>query len=138
VADDLSSDSVAPRGIDLIAGTAGRFIRGGTVSPQSSGAVTATGVVGAAVEVSGHSAARLDLVISAATGTTPSMTITIQTSFDNGATDAYRTVAAFPAQTAAGTVRQVFAGLDRWVRANVTTESGTTPSFTFTLSGELV
>ncbi len=137
MADDLSADSVAPRGIDLIAGRAGAFTRGGTTTP-STVTSTATGVVGSSVEVSGHGTARLDLVISAVSGTTPSMTVTIQTSFDNGATDAWRTVAAFPAQTAAGTVRQSFTGLDRWIRANVTAETGTTPSFTYSLSGELV
>jgi hypothetical protein len=135
VADDQSSDSVAPRGIDLVAARAGSFMRGGNVAAQSA-VIAATGQT-SGVEVAGHGTMRLDLVISAATGTTPSDTITIQTSYDNGVTDAWRTVAAFPAQTAAGTVRQVFAGLDRWVRASHVI-TGTTPSFTYTLSGELV
>ena len=132
MADDLSSDSLAPRGIDLIAGTAGKTNRG--ISTPSTQSVIAIGAVaGGGVEVSGHGTARLDLVTSVAA---TSATVTIQTSFDNGVTDAWRTVAAFPAQTAVGTVRQVFTGLDRWVRANVTTL--TTGPTTISLSGEIV
>jgi hypothetical protein len=132
VADDLSSASPAPNGIDLIAGSLRRFARGGPIAATSSGNISATGAVGAAVETAGSGTARLDLVTTTAPTT---YTVTIQTSFDNGVTDAWRTVAAFPAQTATGTVRQVFAGLDRWVRANVTAITGTA---VFTLSGEVI
>jgi hypothetical protein len=129
-ADDLSSARGPIAGIDLIAGTLGRFIRGqGTPTPVTT---AATGVVGAAVEVAGEGDLRLDLVITAA-GTTA--TVTIQTSYDNGVTDAWRTVSAFAAQTATGTTRGVFGPLDRWVRANVTAITG---SFTFSLSGEAI
>ncbi|MCU4184023.1 hypothetical protein K6U06_06600 [Acidiferrimicrobium sp. IK] len=132
MADDLSSAQPAPRGVDLVAAAAGGFIRGR--STPATATITATGVT-AGVEVAGQAALRLDLVVSAASGTSPSDTITIQTSFDNGATDAWRTVAAFPAVTAAGTTRQVFTGLDRWVRASHVV-TGTTPSLTYSLSGE--
>jgi hypothetical protein len=128
--DDLSSARGPIAGIDLIAGTIGRFIRGqSTPTPVT---VAATGAVGAAVEVAGEGDLRLDLV-STAIGTT--LTVTIQTSFDNGATDAWRTVAAFAAQTVPGTVRGSFGPVDRWVRANVTAITG---SCTFSLSGEAV
>ena len=132
MADDLSSDSVAPRGIDLIAGTAGKTNRG--ISTPATQSLSATGAVaGGGVVVSGHGSMRLDLVTSVAAS---SATITIQTSFDNGVTDSWRTVASFPAQTATGTVRQVFTGLDRWVRANLT--ALTTGPTTVSISGELV
>ncbi|MDQ1426631.1 MAG: hypothetical protein QOK39_107 [Acidimicrobiaceae bacterium] len=132
-ADDLSSARGPVIGIDMIAGALGRFIRGQT-APTSSGPQTATFLT-PWVEVSGNSDLRLDLIIAAATGTTPSMTVTVQTSFDAGVTDAARTVAAFAAQTAAGTTRQTFGPVDRWVRLSCAI-TGTTPSFTFTASGE--
>lgn len=133
--DPLSSARGEVVGVDLVAGQAsvGSFVRGS--STPSTVAQTATGAL-AGVEVAGEGTARLDLVTSAYTGSSPSLTVTIETSFDNGVTDAWRSVAAFSAQTAAGTARKVFAGLDRWVRANVSAFAGT--SVTFSLSGEVV
>lgn len=92
-----------------------------------------------AVEVSGHGTLRCDLGISAISGTSASLTVSILTSFDNGVTDAWRTVASFTAQTATNTnpVRKEFTGLDRWVMA-VPQLSGTTPAVTYTVSGEVV
>lgn len=135
MADSLASARGEVVGIDLVAGQAsvGSFVRGS--STPASVVQTATGAL-AGVEVAGEGTARLDLVTSAYTGTTPSITVTIETSFDNGVTDAWRTVAAFAAQTAPGTVRKVFAGLDRWVRANVSAFAGT--SVAVSLSGEVV
>jgi hypothetical protein len=207
MADDLSSDSVAPRGIDLIAGTAGKTNRGqstqtpATVAPTNlitgvttanPGVVTTTtahglvtgqlvavaGVTGATqangvwvvtvisattfsvpvnvtgtfsstggtftpanpgIEVSGHGTLRFDQIITAKSGTsTPTLTGAVYTSYDNGVTDTWRLVgSALTGQTAAGTVRQVFTGLDRWV-CFATQVTGATPSFTLTASGELV
>lgn len=97
---------------------------------------TATGT-STAVEVDNKGTARLALVVSAASGTTPSMTATVQTSFDSGSTDAWRSVGAFTAITAAGTERKSFPGLDRFVRVSYAI-SGTTPSFTFGVTGEAV
>lgn len=130
--DDLSSARGPVTGVDLIAGTVGRFNRG--VSVPATQSVAAVGAVaGGGVEVAGGGTLRLDL---ATTVAATSATVTIQTSFDNGVTDAWRTVASFPAQTAIGVVRQVFTGLDRWVRANVTVlTAGPT---TVSVSGELV
>lgn len=99
--------------------------------------VTATGT-GTAFVVNNRTQFRGQSIVSAATGTTPSLTVNIQTSFDNGVTDAWRTVASFTAQTAANTSpRQCFPGLDRWVRASWTV-SGTTPSITFGVAGEIL
>jgi len=80
---------------------------------------------------------RAALAVTAASGTTPSLTVTVQTSYDAGSSDAWRTVAAFTAATAAGTERKSFPGLDRYVRLNYTV-SGTNPSITFGVSGEIV
>jgi hypothetical protein len=102
------------------------------VTVLDSAARTAT-FQGPAVEIGDRGTAALDLVISAASGTTPSLTVTIETSKD-GSTN-WQTVAAYAAQNAAGTTRKVFAGLDRFVRANCAI-SGTTPSFTFGINGE--
>ena len=102
-----------------------------TVLPA--GTVYTTTTQGAAVEIGDRGTAALDLAITAVSGTTPSMTVTIETSKD-GSTN-WQTVAAYAAQTTTGTTRKVFAGLDRFVRANCAV-SGTTPSFTFGISGE--
>lgn len=99
--------------------------------------ITATGQ-SAAYEPDNKATLRAVLVITAASGTTPSITITMQTSYDAGVTDSWRTVgSAFPAQTTTGTVRQTFSGVDRYVRASYVV-SGTTPSFTLGLTGEMV
>jgi hypothetical protein len=97
--------------------------------------VTATGT-GTAFQVVTKNEFRGQSIVTAASGTTPSLTVNVQTSFDNGVTDAWRTIASFPAQTAAGSsAHQEFGPLDRWVRASWTV-SGTTPSFTFGVDGE--
>lgn len=77
---------------------------------------------------------RLNLVVTAVTGTTPSMTVIIETSMD--ATN-WNQVGTFPAVTTTGTTRRSVGGLDRFVRVSWTI-TGTTPSFTFAVSGELV
>jgi hypothetical protein len=208
LADDLSADSVAPIGIDLVLGRRGSFTRGGPAAPSSTtiaptnlitgvttanpGVVTTTsahglatgqlvaigGVSGATqangvwvvtvlspttfsipvnvtgtfsgsggtfvpafagVEASGHGTLRLDLAMSAHSGTgTPTLTASIWTSYDNGVTDPWRQVdSTMTGVTANGTTRQVFRGLDRWVTLAAAV-TGTTPSVTFTASGELV
>lgn len=111
---------------------------GNDITLLASTTATATGT-SAGVELDDKGVVRLALVISAVSGTTPSLTVAIQTSYDNGVTDAWRQVSSstFPAQTATGTVRQSFGGCDRFVRASYTI-SGTTPSFTFSIAGEAV
>jgi len=207
LADDLSSDSVSPVGIDLVLARLGSFTRGGVASPTSAttapanaitgvttanpGVVTTTsahglttgqlvainGVAGATqangvwvvtvlstttfsipvnvtgtyssgglfvpalsgVEVSGHGNLRLDVVVSAKSGSgTPTLTGSVWTSYDNGVTDAWRQVGSnMTGITAAGTTRIEFGPIDRWV-CFVPNVSGTTPSFTYTVSGEVV
>lgn len=96
---------------------------------------TATGAVaGSTYEIGDQSTLRLTLAASAVSGTTPSVTITVETSAD-GSTG-WTSVGAFAAQTAVGSQRKIFTGLDRFVRLNATAVSGTTPSVTYTVSGE--
>lgn len=75
---------------------------------------------------------RLDLNVTAFTGTT--MTATIEMSPDNATWTAHPS-GAFTAVTGTGTQRKVIAGLDRYVRV---TYSGTFTSFTHGLTGESV
>ena len=133
--DSLASGMLGTRGVDLVAATVGQTIR--DISTPASATITAA-APRAGVEIVGHASVRLDLIVSAASGTTPSMTVAIETSYDNGVTDAWRNVGTFPAVTAAGTTRRSFGPVDRWVRANPSTVSGTTPSFTYSLAGEAV
>jgi hypothetical protein len=78
---------------------------------------------------------RLLLTVSAASGTTPTLDVSIETSFD-GQTG-WRSMGAFTQATAAGSQRKSFSGADRFVRATATI-GGTTPSFTFSVNGEAV
>lgn len=102
------------------------------VTLAASAARTATGN-GDAVELGDRGTAALTLDVTAVGGTTPSATVTIETSKD-GSTG-WTAVAAFSAATAVSAQRKVFAGLDRYVRASWAI-SGTTPSLTFSVAGE--
>ena len=109
--------------------------RGTDVTVLASGTVTTTGNSGS-VDVGGAGTLRAQVVVSAASGTTPSLTVTIQTSHDAGATDPWRTAgAAYTALTAAGSSPWQTFPVDRFVRVSYAV-SGTTPSFTFAVNGE--
>lgn len=95
-----------------------------------SAARTATGN-GAAVELGDRTAVRLTLDVTAASGTGPTLDVTVQTSRD-GVT--WYEAGTFTQATGAGTQRKVFA-VDRFVRGSWTV-GGTTPSFTFSMLGE--
>lgn len=99
--------------------------------------VTASGT-GTAIEVDDKNEFRGQSIVTAVSGTSPSLTVSIDTSYDNGVTDTWRSVGTFTAQTAANTsAHKSFPGLDRWVRASWTV-SGTTPSVTFGVAGEVL
>lgn len=99
--------------------------------------VTASGST-LGVQVTDKNQFRGQLAVTAASGATPSMTVSVQTSHDNGVADPWRTVGSYAAATAAATSAwQNFVGLDVFVRASWTV-SGTTPSFTFGVVGEAV
>lgn len=108
------------------------------------GSATVTGSAnGAAVEVGDATTLRLNLIVTAHAGTTPTLDVKVQTCPTSGGTWVETTVlgattGAFPQVTTVnGTTRVVVTGLDRFVRI-VSTLGGTTPSYTYSVSGEAV
>lgn len=95
------------------------------------GTLTAT-TNGAAVDVR-RSGLALTLSVTAASGSTPTLDVAVQTRRD--ASDAWRAVGTFAQRTGVASERKCFAGCDRQVRV-VSTLGGTTPSFTFSVSGD--
>lgn len=101
----------------------------------SFGAATLTATAASnVIELGDRNSLRLDLVITAASGTTPTLDIAVQSSPD-GTT--WTTVASFAQQTTTATVHKLFGPIDRFVRCN-NVVAGTTPSFTFQITGEAV
>lgn len=93
---------------------------------------------GASFEVDDRDQYRGQVNTTAASGTTPSVVVTVQTSHDNGVTDPWRAVGSFPAAVAVGVSPwQDFVGLDRWIRASYAL-TGTGVSVTFGVAGEAV
>jgi hypothetical protein len=121
-------------GIVGYVGDSNQFFQGDQVVLAPS-AVRTTNGSGTPVATDVHSTTRLDLNVTAASGTTPSMTVTVETSKD-GATN-WVAAGAFAAVTTTGVTRKTVGGLDRFVRVSWAI-TGTTPSFTFTVSGELI
>jgi hypothetical protein len=115
--------------------TQNQVSRGSDVTVLASGALTTTGQ-SAAIDVGGVATLRAQVQVSAVSGTTPSITVTIQTSHDAGVSDAWRTAgAAYGAiTTVSNSPWQCFA-VDRYVRVSYVI-SGTTPSLTTTVVGE--
>jgi hypothetical protein len=88
------------------------------------------------VEVGDKGTLRLDLDITAVSGTAPQMHVQIETRKAYGS-GTWRVVDAFEIASAVSSQRRAMSGCDRFVRA-VCTLSGTSPSFTFSLTGEAV
>lgn len=103
------------------------------VTLHSSAARTAT-YTATGVAIGDKGTLRLLLDVTAASGTSPTIDVAVQTSYDNST---WRAVASFAQLTAAGSERKSFTGIDRYARI-VATIGGTTPSFTFSVSGEAV
>lgn len=79
----------------------------------------------------------LYLNVTAATGTLPTLDVTVETSNDNSAWSVVGT--AFTQATGATTQRKSFSGLDRYVRITWVIGGTATPTFTFSVTqGELV
>lgn len=114
-------------------GPTGAFYGEPTGTPLMSGTVTTSGS-GTARDSGESTVARLTLAVSAASGTTPSLTVTVETSGD-GIT--WQSLGSFAAKTGVSSERKTFAGLDNFVRCSWTV-SGTTPSFTASVAGVLV
>lgn len=111
--------------------------RGADVTVLASGAITATGQ-SAAIDVGGAGTLRTQVQVSAVSGTSPSITVTMQTSHDAGATDPWRTAgAAYSALTSVSNSPWQCYAVDRYVRVSYSV-SGTTPSLTTTVVGEAV
>lgn len=113
--------------------SSGRWADTLDLAVEASSAKTATGA-SAAIEVGDRGVARLTLGVTAASGTTPTLNVTMQTSAD-GTT--WRSLGTFAQKTAVGTERASFVGVDRFMRASWVI-GGTTPSFTFAITGEAV
>jgi hypothetical protein len=115
----------------------GEFADVDNLSVEAGVTRTATGSSNA-IDVGERSSACLELNVTAASGTSPTMTVAIETSKDGSGTGlgAWRSVASFAAATGVTSERKSFAGLDRYVRATATI-GGTTPSFTYSVSGDL-
>ncbi len=114
--------------------TNGQLTRNVDVTLASASVVTATGTT-TAVEIGDKGTLRLLLTTASVTGTSPTLDVAVQTSYD-GSTG-WTTVASFAQKTTATTERKQFTGIDRFVRLSYTV-GGTTPSFTVTVAGEAV
>lgn len=113
--------------------TAGNQLsRGQDVTVLASGTVAATGQ-SAGVDVGGAGTLRAQINVTAVTGT---LTVTIQTSHDNGVTDAWRTAGAAYSgiTTVSSSPWQSFA-VDRYVRVSYVVVTG---PVTFSVLGEAV
>lgn len=111
--------------------------KGTDVTLLASTALTTTGTT-SAMDVSGAGTLRCQVQVSAVSGTSPSVTVTVQTSHDGGVSDAWRTAgSAFSALTSVSNSPWQCFAVDRYVRLSYTV-SGTTPSLTTAVVGEAV
>lgn len=101
------------------------------VTLLSSAARTASGS-GSSVDVSGKAGLDVYLEVTAVAGTSPTLSVQVETSRDGSAWSALGPAVAV---TAVGTVRIVRAGAQRYVRVSYTV-SGSSPSFTFAIGGD--
>jgi hypothetical protein len=99
-----------------------------TLAPSAARSASGSG---ASVDLGIKTALTIELLVSAASGTNPTLDVSIETSKD-GVT--WRTLGAFARVTALGALARSFAGADRYLRA-VWALGGTTPGFTFSVAG---
>jgi hypothetical protein len=113
----------------------GNYVPGDVTRPDAAVASAARTTTGTSAAFSTGSADSLEgtLTVTAASGTTPTLDVTLETSIDGGTT--YDTVGAFAQKTAAGADGHVFGPLGDTCRWRWTI-AGTTPSFTFTVDVE--
>jgi hypothetical protein len=112
----------------------GRWVRGRDVTLAASAQRAATGT-GAAIELGDATTGRLTLEVTAGgVDADEVLDVTVEASGD-GVT--WRQVGAFAQAAGATTERASFSGLDRFVRA-AWTVAGTTPDFTFSVTGEVL
>lgn len=77
---------------------------------------------------------RLLLDVTAVSGTSPTLTVTIEQSYDG---TVWRTHSSFAEVTSVSNERKTFGGIDRYVRASWTI-GGSDPSVTFVVAGQLI
>lgn len=112
-----------------------RRSRTASVVLASAKAITATGAIATSVrEPADASQARLTLSVTALAA--DSIAVTVETCHTVDGT--YTSLGAFDTLTAVGTNYKLFSGVDRFIRLNVTTLTGTTQTATISVSGELV
>jgi len=99
---------------------------------HASNAETADGN-GSWIETADRGCVRLLLDVTAVSGTTPQLLVVVETSHDGSEA---RAVDAFDIKTGVSSQRISAGGLDRFVRVRWDV-SGTTPSFTFDVRGEV-
>ena len=103
------------------------------IDPVPSAARTATGN-GGAFALGDRNQLRLTLAVTAASGTAPTLDVTVQHSPD-GST--WSTLGTFAQKTGVASERKIFSGCDRFLRC-IWTIAGSSPSFTFSVTGEAV
>lgn len=113
--------------------TAGRFVREDVLTLQASGAKTTTGT-STGILLGHRRSVSLLLDVTVRSGTTPTLDVVVQTSNDNST---WRTLVTFAQATAVSSARMSAGGADRYVRLSYTI-GGTTPSFTFSVTGVAV
>ncbi len=113
---------------------AGQSYEQDDVTLASSAERSATGD-GDEYELGDRGTLRLALDVTAASGTTPTLHVQVQTRALSS--DTWRTVGAFPIVSATGTTYREFTGCNRYVRTQHTL-AGTSPVFTFSVSGNAV
>jgi hypothetical protein len=114
--------------------TGGRSFRSQTIDLSPAAAVTVDGNSPNTEDVGGASCLRLTLDVTARTGTSPTLDVSLQHS-DDGTT--FRALGSFDQKTAVGAEKKTFGPCARFVRA-VFDVGGTSPNFTFTVKGEAV
>lgn len=114
-----------------------RAARSHDLNCHPSAAETATGN-DTAIELADKGTIRLTLIVTAVAGTAPTLDVTVETSQDNGVTDAWRTLGTFTQATGATTARKTFGGCDRWVRTRRVIGGSAGQSVTYSLIGEAV
>lgn len=113
--------------------TANRMEKGEGVTIAPSAARTTTGNSGW-IDSQGFDDLVLELDVTAASGTTPTLNVTVDTA-ETAAGGSSRSVAAFAQKTGISNERKSFPGIDNFYRVTWTI-AGTTPSFTFSIVGE--
>lgn len=114
--------------------TLNQFIAGDELTPVASAARTTSSDSGW-LNCEKYSTLRLILDVTARSGTSPTLDVTVFTADDSSGTNARAaTGSPFAQKTNVAAERKTFTGLDAYYRV-AWTVGGTTPSFTFSVSG---